>query len=66
MIEFLEKKKLVVKMMCEWELPGESLCLLFGFFSLSDRLSSVLLRISCLRFFLLFAVFSTHYLALDV
>ena len=53
-------------MMCESELLRESLCLLFGFFSLSDRLSSVLLRLSCRRFFLLFAVFSTHYFALDV
>ena len=53
-------------MMFERELLGESLCLLFGFFSLSDRLSSVLLRLSCRCFLLLFAVFSTHYLALNV
>ena len=52
--------------MREQKLLGESLCLLFGLFSLSDRLRSVLLRLSCLRFFLLFAVISTHYLALDV
>ena len=53
-------------MMCESELLRESLCLLFGFFSLSDRLSSVLLRLSCRRCFLLFAVFGAHYFALDV
>ena len=63
-----EKRNLVVKMMCECELVffAESLCLLFGFISLSDRLSSVLLRLTRLPFFLFIAVFSAHWLALDV